>query len=430
MRSRLQDWWQSKGLAPLSRDEFDAARARLLTEPTVPVFWMFGKTGSGKTSLIKHLTRADEATIGTGFRPETRQSRRYDFPSVDHPLLTFLDTRGLGEAGYDPTEDIAAFDSAAHLMIVTVRAADHAQQSIIKPLRAIRQAKPDRPVLLALTALHDLYPGDDHPDPDPFGKSPGDPWQRDRLPADLARSLDEQRRRFEGLVDSVVPLDLTLPDDGFHDPEFGSQRLKRALLDSLPEAYRQTFLTMTDVMSSLKALNERQAKPYVLAAATMAATAAAVPIPWIDIPAVAGLQSDLIRRLAILYGQPLDRDQFLQMAGAVSSRLVIRQAFRGLLKLIPFVGQAANSALAFASTYALGEACCWYYGQKLAGHSPTHAELRAVLNERLSGAENLWAKHHTSPTSSGSNHTVSDETDERSNPLGSADPPHPRVDEP
>src|SRR5690606_11779742 len=137
-------------------------------------------------------------------------------------------------------------------------------------------------------------------------------------------------------------------------------------------AYRQTFMTMTEVMSSLQALHERQAKPYVLAAATMAATAAAVPIPWIDIPAVAGLQSELIRRLAQLYGRSLERDQFLQMAGAAGSRLLIRQAVRGALKLVPFIGQAANSALAFASTYALGEACCWFYGQKLAGHSPTH----------------------------------------------------------
>ncbi len=394
MLNRLKDWWRSRGLSPLSRGEFDAARARLLDATPVPVFWLFGKTGSGKTSLIKHLTRADEAQIGTGFRPETRQSRRYDFPSADQPLLEFLDTRGLGEAGYDPQEDIAAFDATAHLMLVTVRAADHAQQAVVEPLRVIRKAKPDRPVILVLTALHDLYPGEDHPQPDPFGNAPGDAWDRQRLPANLARSLDDQVRRFAGLVDHVVPMDLTLPEDEFNDPVFGSERLKRALIDSLPEAYRQTFLTMTEVMSSLQALHERQAKPYVLAAATMAATAAAVPIPWIDIPAVAGLQSELIRRLALLYGQPLERDHFLQVAGAVGGRLLLRQSLRGLLKLIPFVGQAANSALAFASTYALGEACCWFYGQKLAGHSPTHEELRTILQDRLSSAEKLWAKHH------------------------------------
>ncbi len=400
MLNRLTEWFRSRGLAPLPPGEFDAARARLLDATPVPVFWLFGKTGSGKTSLIKHLTQADEAQIGTGFRPETQQSRRYAFPSAEQPLLEFLDTRGLGEAGYNPQEDIAAFDASAHLMLVTVRAADHAQRSIVEPLRAIRKAKPDRPVILVLTALHDLYPRDDHPQPDPFGQGPTDVWERQRLPEDLLRSLDEQVRRFKGLVDWVVPMDLTLVEDGFNDPAYGSERLKRALIESLPEAYRQTFMTMTEVMSSLQALHERQAKPYVLAAATMAATAAAVPLPWIDIPAVAGLQSELIRRLAQLYGRSLDRDQFLQMAGAAGSRLLLRQALRGALKLVPFIGQAANSALAFASTYALGEACCWFYGQKLAGHSPTHDELRSVLQERLANAEQLWAKHQQGETAS------------------------------
>lgn len=385
----------------MSQGEFNSARARLLDATPVPVLWLFGKTGSGKTSLIKHLTRADDAQIGSGFRPETRQSRRYAFPAADQPLMEFLDTRGLGEAGYDPHEDITAFDATAHLMLVSVRAADHAQQAVVEPLRVIRRAKPERPVILVLTALHDLYPGEEHLQPDPFGEAPGDPWDRSRIPADLARSLDDQVRRFDGLVDAVVPLDLTLPSDGFRDPAYGSQRLKQALIDALPETYRQTFLTMSEVMSSLQTLHQRQAKPYVLAAATMAATAAAVPVPWIDIPAVAGLQSDLIRRLAQLYGQPLEREHFLQMAGAVGGRVLIRQTFRGLLKLIPFVGQAANSALAFASTYALGEACCWFYGERLAGHSPTHAELQSVLAERLAKAEQLWTKHHAGEALSG-----------------------------
>src|SRR5688572_1620388 len=70
----------------------------------VPVFWLFGKTQSGKTSIIKYLTGADEAEIGQGFKPCTRYSRRYQFPTSEAPLLTFVDTRGVDEPGYDPSE--------------------------------------------------------------------------------------------------------------------------------------------------------------------------------------------------------------------------------------------------------------------------------------------------------------------------------------
>ncbi len=37
----------------------------------------------------------------------------YQFPTADAPLLTFLDTRGVDEPGYDATEDIAMFDPQA-----------------------------------------------------------------------------------------------------------------------------------------------------------------------------------------------------------------------------------------------------------------------------------------------------------------------------
>jgi len=392
MFKSVRGWFQNIGGRQLSDEEFGRERERMLQAAPVPVFWLFGKTGSGKTSIIKFLTGAQEAEIGKGYRPCTQFSQRYAFPSVESPLLEFLDTRGLGESEYDPADDIAAADASAHLMIVTARLADHALNSVLDPLQAIRQAKPDRPVILALTCLHELYPQQQHPDPDPFSKK--EDGSEAELPEALSRSLAEQRRRFSGLVDEVVPIDFTKPEDGFDDPHFGGDRLKQTLVEKLPDAYRQTFLTMTDVMDSLKGLHEQRAMPYVLSASTMAASAAAVPIPWIDIPVVVGVQTDLVRRLSKLYGQAFDADQFLQIAGAVGGRLAMRQVVRETLKIIPGVGQAANAALAFATTYALGRACCWYYGEKLSGHAPTKEELQSVMKDQTAAAKELWQKHH------------------------------------
>jgi uncharacterized protein (DUF697 family)/predicted GTPase len=395
MFKAVRGWFQKQGDRHLNREEFARERERLLKRAPVPVFWLFGKTGSGKTSIIKYLTGAAEAEIGSGYRPQTKFSKRYAFPSTESPLLEFLDTRGVGESGYDPAEDIALADETAHLMIVTARMADHALNAVVEPLKTIRKAKPSRPVVLALTCLHDLYPQQQHLDPDPFevGDASG-ATALDSLPSELKRSLAEQSRRFSGLVDEIVPMDLTKPEEGFTNPHFGGERLKAALVRWLPEAYRQTFLTMTDVMESLKDLHEERAMPYVLSASTLAASAAAVPLPWIDIPVVMGVQSDLVRRLAGLYGQDFDAQHFLQIAGAVGGRLVLRQIVRETLKVIPGVGQAANAALAFAATYALGRACCWYFGEKLMGHAPTREELQTVMKEQTAAAGDLWKKHH------------------------------------
>ena len=48
---------------------------RLRQQTPVPVFWLFGKTQSGKTSLVRFLTGAEEAEIGHGFKPCTRFSQ-------------------------------------------------------------------------------------------------------------------------------------------------------------------------------------------------------------------------------------------------------------------------------------------------------------------------------------------------------------------
>src|SRR5215831_8488760 len=98
----------------------------------VPVLWLYGKTQSGKTSLIKFLTGAEEAEIGQGFRPCTRYSRQYQFPTSEAPLLTFLDTRGVDEPGYDPREDLDRFDALAHVVVITVKVMDHALENLLE----------------------------------------------------------------------------------------------------------------------------------------------------------------------------------------------------------------------------------------------------------------------------------------------------------
>src|SRR5262249_4156908 len=99
------------------REHLDALRQRA----PVPVLWLFGKTQSGKTSLVRYLTGAARAEIGKGYQPCTRFSSRYNFPSEQAPLLSFLDTRGLDEPGYDAGEDIAKFGEEAHVVLVTVK---------------------------------------------------------------------------------------------------------------------------------------------------------------------------------------------------------------------------------------------------------------------------------------------------------------------
>ena len=411
------------GFGSLTDEQFEKQRHELLKKIPIPVFWLFGKTGSGKSSIVRFISGSTEAEVGNGFQPQTRSSFRYDFPSQSQTLVRFLDTRGLGEAGYDPKEDIDSFDSSTHVVIVVVRVMDHALAEVVAPLRAIRAARPTRPIVLALTCLHEAYPFEQHPNPDPFQvrsegsaetgldpsveQSPGRSSvaaRADINPSllaahpELQRSIREQEIRFEGLVDRIIPIDLTRPEEGFQDPEFGGRRLEETLIELLPAACRQALIHLDDVRNSLRDLAEKKALPTILTYASLAATSAASPLPWVDIPVVMALQTRLVYLLADLYDQKMNAAMLAKMAGAVGGRLAVRFAIKAPLKLIPFVGQTANAAMAFAYTFSLGKACCWYFGEMQNGHVPSSGDLDKVWGEQLLQAMTTWKNRRSSST--------------------------------
>jgi uncharacterized protein (DUF697 family) len=365
---------------------------RLRQRLPVPVFWLFGKTQSGKTSVVKFLTGAEDAEIGHGFQPCTRFSRRYQFPTPEAPLMTFLDTRGLDEPDYDPTEDITQFNELAHVVVVTVRALDHAQENVLRHLREIRRAQPRRPMLLVLTCLHEGYPQQQHPLPFPFpadlAKTPL-PDNENGL-AQLDRSIAEQRRRFDGLVDRIVPVDLTRPEEGFDVANYGGEQLKTALLELLPEAYAHTLRTLAEATNELRDLYARHALPHILAYSTLAATTGAIPVPWIDLLILPGIQTRMVHHLARYYGQPLTAQRFIEIASTLGMGMLVRQASREVMKFIPYVGSVAGGVLAGASTFALGKAFCFYYSAVHAGHVPRPDELRQYYQQELKAAERSW----------------------------------------
>jgi uncharacterized protein (DUF697 family) len=390
MFDRMKGWFSAKAREARLQEHLERLRGKL----PVPVFWLFGKTQSGKTSIIKYLTGAELAEIGKGFQPCTRFSRQYQFPLPEAPLLAFLDTRGLDEPDYDPAEDLVRFNDLAHVLIVTVKALDHAQENVLTHLRTIRRAKPGRPVLLVLTCLHEAYPQQQHPLPYPFGTNADPPPDSPALTADLLRSLSEQRRRFEGLVDHVVAVDLTPAEEGFNDPDYGGPQLRQILVELLPAAFRQTLLSLGEASRDLQDFHARQALPFIVAYSTLAGSAGALPLPVVDLVLVSGIQSRMVYRLARLYGQPLSAKRFLELASTMGLGMLLRQGSRMLVKYIPYVGSilgtVASSALAGASTFALGKAFCYYYRAVHEGHVPRPEELRRYYREELTRAEKAW----------------------------------------
>lgn len=373
---------------------------QLREKTPVPVFWLLGRTQSGKTSIVRYLTGAERAEIGKGYQPCTRFSARYHFPIEEAPLLTFLDTRGLDEPGYDAAVDLAQFNDEAHLVLVTVKLLDHAQQHLVEHLRRVRAAKPRRPVILVVTCLHEAYPRQQHPLPYPYGAD-ARPLPGTEVSPQVSEALEFQRHRFAGLFDHIVAVDLTPPEEGFNEANYGGEALRQALLNSLPAAQAQTLRSLDLAQRNLQDLYARRAQPIILAYSTMAATAGALPIPLVDLVLISGIQTKMVYDLAGLYGQPLTRRRLGELTSALGAGLVTRQAGRSLIKLIPglgtVAGSVAGSALAAAATYALGMAFCYYYRVILEGQEPDPERLRSYYHDQLDQAKQAWERLHPVP---------------------------------
>ncbi len=371
-------------LAPrVDEAELEGCLRRVRRTLPAPVFWLLGKAQSGKTSIVRAITGSTQAEIGNGFRPTTRHSRLYAFPGEDDCLLRFLDTRGLGDPGYDPGEDLRLLENQAHCVIVVMKAMDHAQQCVIEPLRAIRRAHPDWPVVVAQTALHEGYPWTEprHPLPYPFD---GACWPA-AVPQQLARSLAYQRQMLGESAIGVrfVPIDFTLPEDGFEPPYYGLEALWEAIEEALPWGLRGLLREQDELRQALRDVYFRRAHPHIVSWALAAGLAGSIPVPMVDLPLFVAIQVRMFHGLAAIYGQPLQSQRLAEMLGTLGLGVSARLGFRELLKVVPGWGSAVSAVFAAASTYALGCTVCAYFSHARQGDVPDVRVLRRLYRQQF-----------------------------------------------
>lgn len=323
----------------------------------LPVVWLLGKTGAGKSSLVRALTEQSDAEIGNGFKPCTRTARRYDFPP-EEPLVRFLDTRGLGEAGYDPSEDLETCRQSSHVLLLVCRLDDPVQGIVADALAEILHQDKKMRVILVLTGK-DLVP---------------DPEARARAVGMIAKQM---KRAFGDALPSVT---IALDPDGAGDVE-GLEDLRQHLLDALPAA---GLLLEKSRASDAEALEFLKHKRCVLSYAGVALTSDLAPV--VGMVAVPATQLKMLHELGLRYGVKWDRrvgKAFLSTMGlGIGARFAASFGVRELAKLIPAYGQtvgaATAGAISFATTYALGRAAAYFLYRSTHGSPPSEEELRQI----------------------------------------------------
>ncbi len=386
--------WISQILRPtIPEAELNVRLQEVRQHLPLPVFWLLGKAQSGKTSIIRVLTGSSLAEIGNGFQACTRHARFFDFPDQPSAIIRFLDTRGLAEAAYDPQEDMGWCEQQAHLLVVVVKAMDHQQDSVVDAAKAIHAAHPEWPMIVAQTCLHEGYTGREmeHVLPYPFDSQPFAPG----VPSDLGRSLLRQREGFDGLGARFVPLDFTLPEDGYAPADYGAEALWQAIEETLPLGLR-SLLRYSEQRRLLNDEYARKAHPHIISYAIAAGAAEAIPLPGASLATAAAIQAKLFHSIASIYGLTLTSKSVAEVGSAVGIGVLVGVGGRELAKLIPGYGQTVGLGLASvytaAVTYALGKVFCFYFAGTLRGHAFSHKVLRELYREEFQAGRSLLAE--------------------------------------
>jgi uncharacterized protein (DUF697 family) len=84
--------------------------------------------------------------------------------------------------------------------------------------------------------------------------------------------------------------------------------------------------------------------------------AAAVWMPGVDMPILTLNQARMVLRIALAHGEEMGAARLPEVLGVVGAGFGLRAFTRQLLNFVPFVGWAAQGAVAYGGTRAIGEA--------------------------------------------------------------------------
>lgn len=340
---------------------------------------LIGKPQAGKSSIVRGLTGVSAEIVGQGFRPHTQHTERYAYPANDLPLLIFTDTVGLGDVKQETEAiisellgDLSEESGRAKILILTVKINDFATETLRQIGMELRDKHPEIPCLLAVTCLHEVYPAltPDHPEYPPEYE-------------EVKRALGAIVAGFGQLCDRAIGIDFTLEEDGYNRVFYGLEALRDSIAELLPEAEARTIYQILDrqAISEIGNMYRDVARRYILAFSAIAATLAAVPLPFATMPVLTALQVSMVGLLGKLYGQTVTPSQAGGIVSAIAGGFVAQAIGRELIKFLPGFGSAIAASWAAAYTGALGEGSCVYFGDIMGGKKPDPERIQAVMAE-------------------------------------------------
>jgi uncharacterized protein (DUF697 family) len=144
-----------------------------------------------------------------------------------------------------------------------------------------------------------------------------------------------------------------------------------------------------------------------------AGAAGLLPIPWVDVAAVAGVQLQMLRRLSELYGVPFSENRGKSLIAALAGSLVpastatsMAVTFGSLVKTVPGIGTTVGTLtmapVSAAATYIIGKVFIQHFasgGTLLDFNPPDYREFIKAQKEKLRARSAAPSEQSSSPAS-------------------------------
>ena len=305
-----------------------------------------GKTGVGKSTLINSIFRGDFAKTGSG-APVTQGIEEITKPG--HPL-TIIDTKGIEVADYQKILD--DLDEVINNRTQSIDPNVHIHAAWI-----CINCKSSRVEAAEVDLCNYL--------------------NSKNIPVITVITKSGKKDPFIQKVKELLPnANATIPvraqDEEDHDEEpprimksHGLNELIRETAKLIPESQKRAFSAALNTRNAQALeVKREQAEKEVIISAGLAATAAAIPVPFSDAFTLVPIQVGMFAKIGVTFGMKLSTTTLTTLVtsalGSSAASLLGRAIVGNIAKFLPGIGSAAGSAISATTagtlTKAIGEA--------------------------------------------------------------------------